>query len=111
MQAQIANKKRVEKPTVNVEFAVGDRVSHNIFGEELYLQPQKCQMIQCLRLHSIAKVLRKSWRTLQKSKKYKIYSLHHIGEGYFVINCVIYTNFEIIIDKLKQTAYIIIKIN
>ena len=42
LQAQIANKKRAEKPqTISANFSVGDRVAHNIFGEGTVLKATK----------------------------------------------------------------------
>ncbi len=42
LQSQLANKRRAEKtPTISIDFSVGDRVSHNIFGEGTVLNATK----------------------------------------------------------------------
>lgn len=69
LQAQIANKKRIEKPTVNVEFAVGDRVSHNIFGEGTVLAATKMSNDTMLEVAFDSKGTKKIMANFAKIKK------------------------------------------
>lgn len=69
LQAQIANKKRIEKPNVNIEFAVGDRVSHNIFGEGTVLAATKMSNDTMLEVAFDSKGTKKIMANFAKIKK------------------------------------------
>lgn len=70
LQAQLANKKRTEKQsTPSIDFAVGDRVSHNIFGQGTVLSATKMSNDTMLEVAFDSKGTKKIMANFAKIKK------------------------------------------
>ncbi len=70
LQEQLANKRRNEKHnTLNVDFAVGDRVSHNIFGEGTVISATKMSNDTMLEVAFDVKGTKKIMANFAKIKK------------------------------------------
>jgi len=70
LQAQLANKRRAEKPTnSNIDFSVGERVSHNIFGEGTVLAATKMSNDTMLEVAFDVKGTKKIMANFAKLKK------------------------------------------
>lgn len=70
LQEQLANKRRAEKPVVkSIDFSVGDRVSHNIFGEGTVLAATKMSNDTMLEVAFDVKGTKKIMANFAKIKK------------------------------------------
>ena len=70
LQTQLANKKRMEKQTIsNVDFSVGERVSHNIFGQGTVLAATKMSNDTMLEVAFDSKGTKKIMANFAKIKK------------------------------------------